>query len=86
MIEFFGILVDKVKENQKDPLIINNLLFFCHDIKYMCKPDALRYLLEKTHFLERLLSNLPKLYFLDAIEPRTEHIVFDSTLNYETLY
>lgn len=56
------------------------------DIKYLTKPEALKYILNETDFVESLISHLPKLYFLDAIEQRTEHIGYDLSIFKDKLY
>lgn len=65
---------------------LNQLIHLSFDIKYVAKPEALKYMLEQTNFIESLLSYLPKLYYIDAIEMLTEHITFDFQLNKAEFY
>lgn len=56
-----------------------------YDLKYMTRPKTLKYAVEETNFIESLLEELPKLYYLDKIEFRTEHIMFDQSIFKEGL-
>lgn len=62
-----------------------------HDIKYIARPECLKYCIENTDFLERFISILSHFYFIDAKEMRTTMVnymneggVNDRLLNLES--
>ena len=48
--------------------------------------NSLKYAIEETTFLECLIEQLPKLYYIDRQELRIEHVMFDHSLFKEGLY
>lgn len=52
----------------------------------MARTNSLKYAIEETTFLECLIEQLPKLYYIDRQELRTEHVMFDHSLFKEGLY
>lgn len=52
----------------------------------MSRDKTLKYILNQTDMLERLLGQLSKLYYTDIIEQRTEHIMFDQSIYKEGVY
>jgi hypothetical protein len=70
--ELHQILLDTFEEHIK--LIasdLNNKDFYyqlfviLHDIKYMARPECLKYCIEETDFIEKLINIVGKLYFID---------------------
>ena len=47
-----------------------------HDIKYIARPDCLKYSIDHTDFLERFISILSHFYFVDTKERRTSMVNF----------
>lgn len=62
-----------------------------HDIKYIARPECLKYCIENTDFIERFISILGTFYFIDTKKKRTtmvpymeEGSVSDRLLNLES--
>jgi hypothetical protein len=47
-----------------------------HDIKYMARPESLKYCISETDWIERLIISLEKFYLIDFKKPRTEMIAY----------
>lgn len=43
------------------------MFYLLHDIKYLAKESAIKFMINETDFIERMLSSLQKLYFIDSI-------------------
>ena len=57
-----------------------------YDLKYMSREKTMRFMIDETDLLERLLEQLTKLYYHDKFEYRTVHVMFDASLYKEGLY
>lgn len=52
----------------------------------MTRSKSLKYAVEKTDLIEKMLEQLPKLYYQDKMEYRTQHVMFDAAIYKEGLY
>jgi hypothetical protein len=52
----------------------------------MTRAKTLKYAIEECSFLESLLEQAQKLYYMDTTEHRTQHIMFDQSIYKECLY
>ena len=57
-----------------------------YDLKYMARTKSLKYAIEETSFLESILEELPRLYYIDKMELKTEHVMFDEGIFKDGLY
>ncbi len=52
----------------------------------MTRSKSLKYAVEHTDIIEKMLEQLQKLYYQDKMEYRTEHVMFDASIYKEGLY
>ena len=56
----------------------NQILFLCHDLKYMARPSVMPTLIQQTDFLDCLIRGLTHFQFIDAVECPTEMQPYDN--------
>ena len=47
-----------------------------HDLKYMARPECLKFCVPETDWIERIIDILSNFYFIDVKEPRTTMIIY----------
>ena len=52
----------------------------------MTRQKTLKFVMEQTDLIEKIVTQLAKLYYHDKIEHRTQHVVYDASLYKEGLY
>ena len=48
----------------------NQIFHTIYHLKYMARPQSLKFCIENTDFIEKIIYLFPKLYLLDVREPR----------------
>jgi hypothetical protein len=86
MMNTFSKAIDNLVESEfkeHDQSIVIHILY---DLKYMTRSKSLKYAVEQTDILEKMIEQLQKLYYKDKMEYRTEHIMLDDSVYKEGLY
>jgi hypothetical protein len=68
---------------EHDQSIVIHILY---NFNYMTTSKSLKYAVEQTDILEKMIEQLQRFYYQDKTEYRTEHIMFDNTIYKEGLY
>jgi hypothetical protein len=71
----------KIKDFRKDHRnedLYHQLQFIMHDLKYMARPESLKYCINETDWIQRLILICKNFYFIDCKERRYTMIGYDT--------
>eukprot|EP00347_Sterkiella_histriomuscorum_P017752 403348132 len=85
IINTYDKVMNQMIESDYNEKYANFYFHMLFDLKYLCRPKTLNYIIYETTFLESILEQLIKFYFTDTVSFRETHVMFDSAVYKESL-